>query len=150
MIYLSMYSPILVEKNNSTYSIKVLAFLEKMFIVCVVHNIFIIYHTLKMLRFILGLLALWAIKIIFNVWWAIVTFLSEIIKIWLVILFFWAIMSAFDWNFLPILLVIWLPIAWIIYVINKVRNNTRTEKRINKKQKVKLDDSDFVEVIDST
>ena len=102
-----------------------------------------------MLRFILWLLALWAIKIILNVWWAIVTFLSEIIKIWLVILFFWAIMSAFDWNFLPILLVIWLPIAWILYVINKVRNNTRTEKHINKKQKVVLDDSDFVDVIDS-
>ena len=105
----------------------------------------------KMLRLILGLLALWAIKIIFNVGGAIVNFLSELIKIWLVILFFWAVMSAFDWNILPLLLVIWLPVAWIIYVIRSIKNRNNPKKKINNKEKerVVLDDSDFVEVIDS-
>lgn len=106
---------------------------------------------MKMLRLILGLLTIWALKIIFNVGWSIVYFLSELIKIWLFFLLIWAIASASEWNRLPIILVIWLPIAWIVYLIRYVRNRIWTKKYIDKKEKKKsvLDDSDFVEVIDS-
>ena len=104
-----------------------------------------------MLRLILGLLAIWAIKIIFNVWESIVYFLSELIKVWLFILLLWALASAANWNRLPIILLIWLPVAWIIYVIYSIRNRTNPKKKMNnkKKERVVLDDSDFVEVIDS-
>ena len=102
-----------------------------------------------MLRLILGLLALWAIKIIFNVGGAIVTFLWEVIKVWLFFLLLWALASAWNWNRLPIILLIWLPVAWILYVIRYARNRIINKKSINKKEKVVLDDSDFVEVIDS-
>ena len=103
-----------------------------------------------MLRLILGLLTIWAIKIIFNVGWSIVYFLSELIKIWLFFLLIRAIASASEWNRLPIILVIWLPIAWIIYVIYYAKNRI-SPKKYNKreKKKVVIDDSDFVDVIDS-
>ena len=103
-----------------------------------------------MLRLILWLLTIWAIKIIFNVGWSIVYFLSEVIKTWLLFLFIWALASAFEWNRLPIILVIWLPIAWIIYLIHRIRNYNAPQKNISSKKKKKvLDDTDFVEVIDS-
>ncbi len=104
-----------------------------------------------MLRLILWLLAIWAIKIIFNVGWSIVYFLSELIKIWLFFLLIWAIASAEDGNRLPLILIIWLPVAWIIYVIYYAKKHINSNKYINKKEKkkVKLDDSDFVEIIDS-
>ena len=103
-----------------------------------------------MLRLILWLLAIWAIKIMFNVWWSIVYFLSELIKIWLFFLLIWAIASAFEWNRLPIILVIWLPIIWIVYVIYYAKNRISPKKNNKKeKKKVVIDDSDFVDVIDS-
>ena len=104
-----------------------------------------------MLWLILGLLAIWAIKIIFNVWWAVVNFLSELIKGLLLCWLIWAIALASEWNWLPIILIIWLPIAWIIWIINYTKRRINPKKHINKKEKKKvvLDDSDFVEVIDS-
>ena len=103
-----------------------------------------------MLRLILGLLAIWAIKIIFNVWGSIVYFLSELIKIWLFFLLIWAIASASEWNRLPMILVIWLPVAWIIYVIYCAKNRINPKKHNKKEEKkVVIDDSDFVDVIDS-
>lgn len=105
---------------------------------------------IEMLRLLLWLLVIWVIKIIFNVWWSIVYYLSELIKIWLLFLFIWALCSASEWNRLPIILVIWLPIAWIIYVIYYARKHIKSNKILQKKEKkVKLDDSDFVEVVDS-
>ena len=103
-----------------------------------------------MLRLILWLLTIWAIKIILNVWWSIVYFLTELIKIWLFFLLIWALISAEKGNRLPIILLIWLPIAWIAYVIYYARNRLNPKKQcINKKEKVVLDDSDFIDVIDS-
>lgn len=104
-----------------------------------------------MLRLILGLLTIWAIKILFNVGWSVVNFLSELIKIWLFFLLIWGLAAASEWNRLPIILIIWLPVAWIVYLIRYARNRIGTKKHINKKEnkKVVLDDSDFVEVIDS-
>lgn len=104
-----------------------------------------------MLRLILWLLAIWAIKIIFNVGWSIVYFLSELIKIWLFFLLIWAIASAEDGNRLPLILIIWLPVAWIIYVIYYARKRINSNRNIDKKEKKKviLEDSDFVDVIDS-
>ena len=104
-----------------------------------------------MLRLILGLIAIWAIKIIFNVWWAVVNFLSELIKGLLLCWLIWAIALASEWNWLPIILIIWLPIAWIIYVIYYAGKRINSKRSIDKKEKKKvvLDDSDFVEVIDS-
>ena len=104
-----------------------------------------------MLRLILWLLAIWAIKIIFNVGWSIVYFLSELIKIWLFFLLIWAIASAEDGNRLPLILIIWLPVAWIIYVIYYARKRINSNRSISKKEKKKviLEDSDFVDVIDS-
>ena len=104
-----------------------------------------------MLWLILGLLAIWAIKIIFNVWWAVVNFLSELIKGLLLCWLIWAIALASEWNWLPIILIIWLPIAWIIYVIYYARKRINSKRSIDKKEKKKviLEDSDFVDVIDS-
>ena len=102
-----------------------------------------------MLRLILWLLIIWVIKIILNVWWAVVNFLSELIKGLLLCWLLWAIALASEWNRLPIILVIWLPVAWIVYVIRYARNRIINKKSINKKERVILDDSDFVEVIDS-
>ena len=104
-----------------------------------------------MLRLILWLLIIWVIKIILNVWWAVVNFLSELIKGLLLCWLLWAIALASEWNRLPIILVIWLPIAWIIFVIYRAKNHINQKKYANKKEKKKvvLDDSDFVEVIDS-
>ena len=106
---------------------------------------------IEMLRLILGLLAIWAIKIIFNVWESIVYFLSELIKLWLFLLFLWALASAFEWNRLPIILIVWLPIAWIIFVIYRAKKRINPKKYTNKKEKKKvvIDDSDFVDVVDS-
>ena len=104
-----------------------------------------------MLWLILGLLSIWAIKIIFNVWWAVVNFLSELIKGLLLCWLIWAIALASEWNWLPIILIIWLPIAWIIYVIYYARKRINSKRSIDKKEKKKviLEDSDFVDVIDS-
>ena len=104
-----------------------------------------------MLWLILGLLAIWAIKIIFNVWWAVVNFLSELIKGLLLCWLIWAIALASEWNWLPIILIICLPIAWIIYVIYYARKRINSKRSIDKKEKKKviLEDSDFVDVIDS-
>ncbi len=106
---------------------------------------------IEMLRLILWLLAVWVIEIILNVWWSIVYFLSEFIKLLLLFLFIWALLSAFEWNRLPIILIIWLPVAWIIYVMYRAKNRINLKKYINKKEKKKvvLDDSDFVDVVDS-
>ena len=104
-----------------------------------------------MLRLILWLLTFWAIKILFNVWGSIVYFLSEIIKVWLFFLLIWALASAGDGNRLPIILVIWLPVAWIVYLIYYAKKRINSKKRIYKKEKEKvvINDSDFVDVIDS-
>ncbi len=104
-----------------------------------------------MLRLILWLLTIWAIKIIFNVGWSIVYYLSELIKIWLFFLLIWAIASASEWNRLPIIIIIWLPVAWIIYVIYYAKKRINSNRSIDKREKKKttLEDSDFVDVIDS-
>ena len=116
-----------------------------------IYNIFYFMRYIEMLRLILWLLAVWVIEIILNVWWSIVYFLSEFIKLLLLFLFIWALLSAFEWNRLPIILVIWLPVAWIIYVMYRAKNRINLKNYINKKEKKKvvLDDSDFVDVVDS-
>ena len=116
-----------------------------------IYNIFYFMRYIEMLRLILWLLAVWVIEIILNVWWSIVYFLSEFIKLLLLFLFIWALLSAFEWNRLPIILIIWLPVAWIIYVMYRAKNRINLKNYINKKEKKKvvLDDSDFVDVVDS-
>ena len=130
--------------------LKILDFLWEYYIM-IIYNIFYFMRYIEMLRLILWLLAVWVIEIILNVWWSIVYFLSEFIKLLLLFLFIWALLSAFEWNRLPIILVIWLPVAWIIYVMYRAKNRINLKNYINKKEKKKvvLDDSDFVEVIDS-
>ena len=94
----------------------------------------------RMLRLIVWLLFLWAAKITLNVWWFIVDFLSELIKLWLLILFLWAICSAASWNRLPIILIIWIPIGWIIFIIYYLNKDKKTKKD-------GIKDSDVIEIM---
>ena len=103
-----------------------------------------------MLWLILWLLAIWAIKLILDVWWFVISWIGEILKFCLWFGFILAVLAAFDWNFLPIILVIWLPVAWIIWIIYYTKRRINPKKYISKKEKKKatLNDEDFVEIID--
>ena len=86
-----------------------------------------------MLRLIAWLLLLWAIKIAWKLWWAIVYWIVEILKFILLLGFAYSVLSMFDWNFLPIIIFLWVPIGWIIWVIYSVKKRLNPKKDIKKK-----------------
>jgi hypothetical protein len=86
-----------------------------------------------MLRIIAWLLLLWALKVAWKVWWAIVYWIAEILKRFLLLWFLYSFFSMFDWNFLPIIIFLWVPIGGIAWVIYLVKKRLNPKKEVEKK-----------------
>ena len=86
-----------------------------------------------MLRLIAWLLLLWAFKVAWKVWWAIVYWIAEVLKFILLFGFIFAVLSMLDWNFLPILIFLWVPIGWIAWVVYLLKKRSNPKKDIERK-----------------